>query len=175
MTDLVVRGGRALIDGALRSTDLASIDGVLAPASAVGPDPAVLDAGGLLVAPGYVDLQCNGGLGIDLASEPERLWELGAALPRYGVTAWLPTIVTTPEGVVDRALTALAEGPPDRWRGAVPLGLHLEGPVPVAREAGCASRRAPATADAGRDRGLARVTEASRSSPCPLTFLAPWR
>ncbi len=164
MTDLVVRGGRALIDGALRSTDLASIDGVLAPASAVGPDPAVLDAGGLLVAPGYVDLQCNGGLGIDLASEPERLWELGAALPRYGVTAWLPTIVTTPEGVVDRALTALAEGPPDRWRGAVPLGLHLEGPFlsPEKRGAHPDALLRPPTLAAiegwRRDGGVALVT-----------------
>ena len=59
---------------------------------------------GLRVAPGFIDLQCNGGLGIDLASEPERLWELGALLPRFGVTAWLPTIVTTPDGVIERAL-----------------------------------------------------------------------
>ena len=51
----------------------------------------MVDADGLLVAPGYVDLQCNGGLGIDLAGAPERLWELGAELPRFGVTAWLPT------------------------------------------------------------------------------------
>jgi N-acetylglucosamine-6-phosphate deacetylase len=83
---------------------------------------------GFRLAPGFIDLQCNGGLGIDLASEPERLWELGTLLPRFGVTAWLPTIVTTPDGVVDRALEALAAGPPEGWRGAVPLGLHLEGP-----------------------------------------------
>ena len=31
--------------------------------------------------PGYVDLQLNGAFGIDLAAEPERLWELAALLP----------------------------------------------------------------------------------------------
>lgn len=93
-----------------------------------GEDAAVVEAAGLLAVPGFVDLQCNGALGIDLASEPERLWELGAALPRWGVTAWLPTIVTAPPEVVGRAQAALGAGPPAGWSGAVPLGLHLEGP-----------------------------------------------
>lgn len=119
MSELVVRGG---------SVPVAARDGVIVAPGSVGSDATVIDADGLVVAPGFVDLQCNGGLGIDLAGAPERLWELAAALPRFGVTAWLPTIVTTPEGVVDRALAALAEGPPARWRGAVPVGLHLEGP-----------------------------------------------
>lgn len=122
-----MRGGTVLLDGDWVDGDLVVRDGVL-----TGEDPAGewadFDATGWLVAPGFVDLQCNGGLGIDLASEPDRLWELAAALPRWGVTAWLPTIVTTPEGTVDRALDVLAAGPPEGWAGAVPLGLHLEGP-----------------------------------------------
>jgi hypothetical protein len=50
--------------------------------SAAGPSLRHFDAAGLLVAPGFVDLQCNGAVGIDLTAEPERLWELAAALPR---------------------------------------------------------------------------------------------
>ncbi|HKH04723.1 MAG TPA: amidohydrolase family protein [Acidimicrobiales bacterium] len=91
----------------------------------------MLDARGLWVVPGLVDLQCNGGWGIDLATEPERLWELAALLPRTGVTAWLPTIVTGPPALRRRALAALAAGPPPELAGtplATPLGLHLEGP-----------------------------------------------
>jgi N-acetylglucosamine-6-phosphate deacetylase len=126
MTGLIIRGATALRDGHWVDGSVAASDGVLVEP----PDDAgvVIDAEGLLVAPGFVDLQCNGGLGIDLASEPERLWELAAALPRWGVTAWLPTIVTTPPGVTDHALAALAAGPPPDWTGAAPLGLHLEGP-----------------------------------------------
>ncbi len=91
----------------------------------------VLRAGGCAVVPGFVDLQCNGGFGIDLSSEPERLWELAALLPRSGVTAWLPTIVTCPPEVRARALAALRAGPPPALADvplATPLGLHFEGP-----------------------------------------------
>ena len=61
------------------------------------PAPALtrLDATGLLVAPGFIDLQCNGAVGVDVTSEPERMADLAAALPRWGVTAWLPTVVTS--------------------------------------------------------------------------------
>jgi N-acetylglucosamine-6-phosphate deacetylase len=128
MSDVIVRGGRALHGGSFAPVTVAARDGVLVEPASVGDGAVTLDADGLLVAPGYVDLQCNGGLGIDLAGAPERLWELGAALPRFGVTAWLPTIVTTPDGVVDRAIETLAAGAPGGWTGAMPLGLHLEGP-----------------------------------------------
>ena len=106
-----------------------------APAAHGGPSPSDatrLDAAGLLVVPGFIDLQCNGAAGVDITAEPERLWEVAAALPRWGVTAWLPTIVTAPAGVRARALAALRSGPPGDPRGdgpfAVPLGLYFEGP-----------------------------------------------
>ena len=145
-----------------RPGDLSTRGGALVPEPLEGAE--VHDMEGCLVAPGYVDLQCNGGLGIDLASEPERLWELGALLPRFGVTAWLPTIVTTPDGVVDRALQAFAAGPPPGWSGAVPLGLHLEGPFlsPAKRGAHPEALLRPPALDAIErwtgDAGVALVT-----------------
>ncbi|MFL6203963.1 MAG: N-acetylglucosamine-6-phosphate deacetylase [Acidimicrobiales bacterium] len=117
-----------LLDGAWCEGPLHLSDGHVAGDPAKEADAATVELDGFLLAPGYIDLQCNGGLGIDLASQPERLWELASLLPRFGVTAWLPTIVTTPDGVIERALDALRTGPPDAWRGATPLGLHLEGP-----------------------------------------------
>ena len=53
------------------------------PASASGAS--LLDAAGLLVVPGLVDLQCNGAVEVDISTEPERLREVAAALPRWGV------------------------------------------------------------------------------------------
>ena len=82
----------------------------------------------MTVVPGLVDLQCNGAFGIDLGTEPERLWELAALLPRAGVTAFLPTIITSPPGIVARAQAALARRP-SGFVGAEPVGLHLEGPM----------------------------------------------
>jgi N-acetylglucosamine-6-phosphate deacetylase len=92
-------------------------------------DGQMVDTSGLVIAPGLLDLQVNGAHGIDLASEPERLWEVAAALPRYGVAGFLPTIITSPPEVVEAALATLAAGPPPDWCGATPLGLHVEGPM----------------------------------------------
>ncbi len=128
VTDLIVRGARGWRGDTWSPSDVGVRDGVLVADGSLGGEPREIAADGCLVAPGYLDLQCNGGLGIDLAGEPERLWELAALLPRFGVTAWLPTIVTTLDGVVDRAIAALAAGPLEGWAGATPLGLHLEGP-----------------------------------------------
>ena len=160
MGELVVRGASVLTGGTWVVGDLVCREDVV-----VGVDPAdAADGSGLLAVPGFVDVQCNGGFGIDLASEPERLWELGALLPRTGVTAWLPTIVTSRPGTIERALTALASGPPPGWVGAAPLGLHLEGPFLAPSRRGAhpeALLRAPSTAEVAgwtRASGVAMVT-----------------
>ena len=56
--------------------------------------PDVIDATGCWVTPGFIDVQINGGHGVDLTSEPGRADELGRFLPRYGVTSFVPTIIT---------------------------------------------------------------------------------
>lgn len=117
MADLLVTGG---------SCEVAIVGGRIAAAPGAGDR---LDATGLHVLPGFLDLQVNGAAGIDLTREPERLWEVAAALPRFGVTAFLPTVITSAPAQRERALAALAAGPPEGWTGAVPLGLHLEGPL----------------------------------------------
>lgn len=92
------------------------------------PDAAqVIDAHGKIVAPGLIDLQLNGAFGDDFAANPETIWRVAAQLPRFGVTAFLPTLVTCPLEQIASAQRALRERPKD-FRGAEPLGLHLEGP-----------------------------------------------
>jgi len=79
--------------------------------------------------PGLVDAQVNGAAGIDLTAEPQRLWEVAAALPAYGVVAFVPTVITSDPAARSVALETLAAGPPAGWTGAEPLGLHFEGPM----------------------------------------------
>ena len=101
-----------------------------APASTLGrPDGAApVDAQGAAVVPGFIDLQLNGALGDDFTLDPTTIWRVAAHLPRWGVTAFLPTIITSPLATVDQAQAVLAAGPPPSWQGALPLGLHVEGP-----------------------------------------------
>jgi N-acetylglucosamine-6-phosphate deacetylase len=83
---------------------------------------------GLFMAPGFIDLQLNGAAGHDLSADPGSVWDVAATIAAHGVTAFLPTIVTAPPSVAETAARVLAGGPPPGWRGATPLGLHLEGP-----------------------------------------------
>jgi N-acetylglucosamine-6-phosphate deacetylase len=164
MSDLVVRGGSALTPDGRVDADVVIEAGRISSLSSgdAASGVRVLDAAGLLVVPGFIDLQCNGALGIDLTAEPERLWETAAKLPRWGVTAWLPTIVTSPADVRDRALKTLAA--PSGTVGATPLGLHFEGPFlnPERRGAHApAHLRLPdqaAIAGWSREAGVALVT-----------------
>lgn len=103
---------------------------------AAGPDSEVtcaaedevLDGGGNYLVPGFVDLQINGGFGADFTADPASIWQVGEQLPKYGVTAFLPTIVSSPFSVIEAARHTLQEGVPEHYHGAKPLGLHLEGP-----------------------------------------------
>jgi N-acetylglucosamine-6-phosphate deacetylase len=125
MTSQRLGVARALVDGAFVAGDVAIAGDEIA---AIGLPPA---AGDRIATPGLVDAQVNGFAGVDLmtASEDE-VRQVGRALTQYGVTAWLPTLITAPAADTDRALDVfgkvLASGPADD--GARPLGVHLEGP-----------------------------------------------
>ena len=133
-----VVGGRVLVDGTLRPADLVIDDGRIAGiaeqgASRDGSD--VLDATGAIVAPGFVDLQCNGAGGTDLtaaiADDPAAIDRVARVLPRFGVTSFLPTVVTSPGPVRSAAVAAMRtrRSTTDGGVAATPLGLHFEGPL----------------------------------------------
>jgi N-acetylglucosamine-6-phosphate deacetylase len=127
-------GGSLLISGGVDTSgaplDLSIVDGRVAAPDSVPPTGTQrLDATGLTVLPGLIDAQVNGAVGHDLTAEPECVWEVGSGLARFGVTAFVPTVITSDPQARIRALEALKAGPPAGWAGAVPLGLHFEGPM----------------------------------------------
>jgi N-acetylglucosamine-6-phosphate deacetylase len=111
----------ALVDGALIRGDVEISEGRVA---AVGCSPAGHRD---LAIPGYVDLQVNGFGGVDFLSADETGYEIaGQALVRYGVTAYQPTLVSSPIDVTVEALRQLAKVA--SHGGPRILGAHLEGP-----------------------------------------------
>jgi len=88
----------------------------------------VINAGGMILVPGFIDLQLNGAFGHDFTADPAAIWRVAAGLPRYGVTAFLPTIITSPLEQVEAGMRVVRDGRPGDFRGAAPLGLHVEGP-----------------------------------------------
>lgn len=137
MGSLRITGG---VDASGAPLDLRIHDGMIVEASAErgptcaeGPTSAepveAYDATGLTVLPGLIDAQVNGACGHDLTADPASLWEVAAGLARFGVTAFVPTVITSAPEARAQALAVLAAGPPEGWSGAVPLGLHFEGPM----------------------------------------------
>ncbi len=120
--------GRAIRNGAIILED----GKILAAGPAVGlPVPASarrLDVDGAYIAPGFFDVQLNGGFGLDFTADPATVWEVAARLPQYGVTAFLPTVITSEMDKFATAIEVLRAGPPPGFRGAIPLGWHFEGP-----------------------------------------------
>jgi len=124
-----------------------------------------IDAAGGWIAPGFIDVQINGGHGIDLTTQPNRIDELGSLLVRYGVTAFVPTIITCSPAARQAALDAWRRRD-DQPAAAVPLGIHFEGPMLSPERRGAhpvAMLVAPSTdlvADWGPDSGVLLATVA---------------
>ena len=83
--------------------------------------------GGLL-APGFIDLQANGGGGVLFNEEPtvRGIRTICQAHARFGTAALLVTLITDTPDITRRAIEAGAEAHERRVPGF--LGLHLEGP-----------------------------------------------
>ena len=74
-----------------------------------------------IVAPGLIDLQVNGGFGLEIGMDPTALSVLPRRLPEAGVTSYLPTLISSPAATYRGAfadLAALRDA-----RGARALGL----------------------------------------------------
>ena len=109
--------------------------GVIAAIEAVSvkPEGAIGDAT-TSIWPGLVDIQVNGAFGHDF-SNPECDASLACrGLPRYGVTAFQPVIITSPQAVYERALANLKVRAQPGW--ARILGVHVEGPYLAPKRVG---------------------------------------
>jgi N-acetylglucosamine-6-phosphate deacetylase len=100
------------------------------------PDASRVDFGEGVIVPGFVDLHIHGSAGYDVMDEyAEALPAIERFLARHGVTSYLPTTVSAPMESTLRALERLADAIEKHERtgkgheaGAVPIGIHLEGP-----------------------------------------------
>ena len=149
-TSFTLTGGSVLIDGALEAVDLVVEDGVIADiaASSGSRSPEhrddIVPIDDAILAPGFIDTQCNGAVGHDLTADPHTLCTVARALPRWGVTTFLPTVITATEPTRSAAISTLdefasaplpapapapASAPASASAPADPIGLHFEGPA----------------------------------------------
>ena len=96
--------------------------------------------------PGLVDLQVNGFNGVDFSGTDlteEALVDAFRSILENGTTAFLPTLVTSPEAVYQRNLALIAKvGRLPEFQGHIP-GIHIEGPF-LSPEPGAVGAHNPA-------------------------------
>jgi N-acetylglucosamine-6-phosphate deacetylase len=150
--------GADIFDGEIRHRGRALLvqDGqitaiVAADAVPEGAEVTRLDGG--LIAPGFVDLQVNGGGGVMFNDDPsvDKLRVMARAHAGLGATSILPTLITDTPAHTSAAIDAVAQARAQGMAGII--GLHLEGPhLSVARKG-------------AHDPGLIRAMEAEDLEP----------
>ena len=138
--DMLIRGACVVTPGKdLGVVDVRIADGRIA---AVGPDAVrqegdkVVDADGLTLLPGFVDIHSHGRGGADFCDATDAAFDtIGCGKLADGVTGFLATGLTRPEEDLAEMCRA-AERYKARGEGATCLGVHLEGPFFNAEMAG---------------------------------------
>jgi N-acetylglucosamine-6-phosphate deacetylase len=122
-----------IFDGAAEHADSAlKIDGgriaAIVPQSSVPASASVQRFDSGMIAPGFVDLQVNGGGGVMLNDDPsvDAIEHICAAHRPFGTTSLLPTLITDTK---EKTRAVIAAGIEAQRRGVPGFrGLHLEGP-----------------------------------------------
>jgi N-acetylglucosamine-6-phosphate deacetylase len=164
-----------IFDGAIiyRNAALKAVDGRVGVITALHNVPAgseIVTLDGGMIAPGFVDLQVNGGGGVLMNDAPtvETIKTICEAHARFGTTSLLATLITDTPEVTRAAIAAGIEAK----RIAVPgfAGLHIEGPhLSVARK----GTHDPALIRPMSDRDLVELLEAKQRLSTLYVTIAP--
>jgi N-acetylglucosamine-6-phosphate deacetylase len=92
---------------------------------------------------------------------------VGENLTHFGVTSFLPTIISSKPGIIRHAQAVVNQGPPPGYCGAGVIGLHLEGPYLNPEKCGAHDPANLSLPEAGE------YEQWSRSSHVRLVTLAP--
>lgn len=141
---LVFHNGRVLTDRGFQPDTCVVVEDGHIVAVLHGPPPSGgtrIDLAGGYLAPGFIDVQVNGGGGVLFNNTPtvDGLATIARAHRRYGTTGLLPTLISDDAVVMQRAIAATR----DAIAAGVPgvLGLHLEGPFLSPQRAGVHAAR----------------------------------
>jgi len=143
------------------------VEGIIAADSPT--DAQRVSLGGGIVAPGFVDLQVNGGGGglLNLTPDLKTIETICTNFVQFGTTALLPTLITDTREKNAAAITAGVEAVQKNVRGF--LGLHLEGPHLAVSRKGAHDPKLIRPMD---EADLTALVEARKKLPNLLTTVA---
>lgn len=137
---MLIKNAKAFINGAFHEgTDILVMDGKV---SAIGQGLAaeeeeLLDLGGDLLLPGFVDVHIHAFMGQDTMNGEEAVRHMSRELKKFGVAAFLPTTMSASPEATRKALAGI-KAVMDRPEadGAIVLGAHMEAPFLQESKAG---------------------------------------
>lgn len=160
--------GWLLVEG----REIASMGSGAPPPSLTTMDVRTIDANGLNLLPGFIDLHVHGALGQDtMDASPEALEIIGRYLVQHGVTSFLAATWAATDDRITRALQAIGKVYGQIRNGATLLGAYLEGPYLNPNRAGAQAHefiRSAANHEAARqwiDDEMVRVVVLAPENP----------
>lgn len=128
MKKCIVNGKVILRDGIIKSNVFIEDDHIVEISDRQVENIEIIDANGLYVSPGFIDVHTHGRGGSDtMYTTFEDLNTISKATLKTGVTSFLPTTMTMPVEDIANAIENVAVNK-DKVEGSQILGVHLEGP-----------------------------------------------
>jgi N-acetylglucosamine-6-phosphate deacetylase len=120
--------GRHIVSGQTLLLLGTRIEALVTPEDSRCREATIVDLGGQLLLPGFIDVQVNGGGGVLFNDEPspESIRAIGTAHRRFGTTGFLPTLISDDLDTIVRAIAAVQAALDAGLPGV--LGIHIEGP-----------------------------------------------
>lgn len=137
---MIIRNARVFINGVFNDdTDILVKDGKIAQIGVHLPqnEEEVLDLGGDVLLPGFVDVHIHAFMGKDTMNGEEAVRHMSRELKKFGVAAFLPTTMSASPEDTRKALDgikAVMDNP--EKDGAIVLGAHMEAPFLSESKAG---------------------------------------
>ncbi len=92
-------------------------------------DTEIIDANGLYLSPGFIDVHIHGAGGYDtMDGTYEAINEISKTICKFGTTSFTPTTMTVAIKDIRKSMSAIKEAKLKGTDGANVLGAHLEGP-----------------------------------------------